>query len=100
MYLHEVAEVRQYLITSKPDVTDATHVIYAYRYESRGKIIENYESDRDYGCGFSLLKMMRENDIKNALCIATRKCNRGFSHIGKRRFTHINEACLSAYNDL
>lgn len=96
----DVADIRQYLITNNPEVTNASHVIYAFRYESRGKTHENFDSDRDHGCGFELLKMMRQHDITNALCIATRKCNPGFSHIGKRRFTHINEACLNAYTSL
>ena len=47
------------------------------------KIQENYESDRDWGTGFELLKMMRHNNIVNAVCIATRLCNPGYSHIGK-----------------
>ena len=98
--LKDVADVRQYLITNKPDVTHASHVIYAYRLETRGKIQENYESDRDWGTGFELLKMMRHNNIVNSVCIATRLCNPGYSHIGKKRFTHINDACLQAFKSL
>ena len=61
---------------------------------------ENHESDRDWGTGFELLKMMRHNNIVNSVCIATRLCNPGYSHIGKKRFTHINDARLQAFKSL
>jgi hypothetical protein len=98
--IKEVSDIRQYLIYNKPDVSKATHVIYAYRLEQRGKIHENFDSDRDWGTGHELLKMMRLNNIVNAVCIATRLCNPGFSHIGKRRFMHVNDSCLQAYKSL
>ncbi len=67
------------------DVSKATHIIYAYRLETRaGKMTENFDSDRDWGTGFELLKMMRDNDVVNTVCIATRLCNPGYSHIYKK----------------
>lgn len=96
----EVAAVKQFLVTNKPDVTKATHVIYAYRFDSRGRVIENFDSDRDWGAGFALLKHMREHGMNNAICIATRSCSPGFSHIHERRFNHINDLCSQAYNNL
>ena len=95
--INDVACVRQYLVANKPEVTNASHIIYAYRLESRGKITENFDSDRDWSTGHELLKMMRENNMTNTLCIATRMCHPGFSHIGKKRFAHINDLCLQAY---
>jgi FtsZ-binding cell division protein ZapB len=49
--LDDIAKVRQYLMYNVPDVSKATHIIYAYRLETRGKIIENFDSDRDWGIG-------------------------------------------------
>ena len=95
-----VSDTRQYLLYNKPDVSKATHIIYAYRFEQRGKLTENFESDRDWGTGHELLKMMRQNDIVNAVCIGTRLCNPGYTHIGKKRFIHINDSCLQAYTSL
>ena len=85
---------KQYLITTNPDVTQATHIIYAYRLESRGKVTANFDSDRDWGTGHELLKMMRENSMVNCVCFATRTCSPGYSHIGKKRFMYITDLCL------
>ena len=85
---------------NKPDVGKATYIIYAYRLEHRGKIQENFHSDRDWGTGHELLKMMRDQEIVNAVCIATRTCNPGYSQIGKKRFMYINDSCLCAHNVL
>ena len=60
--INDVACVRQYLVANKPEVTNASHIIYAYRLESRGKITENFDSDRDWSTGHELLKMIRENN--------------------------------------
>ena len=99
--LNDVAAVRQHLITDKPDVAKATHVIYAYRFEGRaGKVTENFESDRDWGTGHELLKAMREHDMVNVICVATRTCSPGFVHIGRKRFSNINELCTQAFNKL
>jgi len=84
-----------------PDVGKATHIVYAYRLETRaGKITENFDSDRDWGTGYELLKMMRDNDIVNTVCIATRLCNQGHINIHKKRYTIINDCCLHAQRAL
>ncbi len=94
--LQDVADIHTQLIC-KPEVTKASHVIYAYRLEERGgKLVGNFESDRDWGTGHALLKTMRENEV-SGVCFATRLCNPGFAHIGKKRFTIINELCIQAY---
>ena len=98
--LNDVAEVKQYLMCAKPEVAKASHLIYAYRFESRGKLQENFDSDRDAGTGHELLKMMRINNLTNVICLATRHCNPGYLHLGKKRFTYINEACLQAHKSL
>ena len=98
--MSDIAAVRQFLITNKPDVMKASHVIYAYRYEVRGKVFENFDSDRDCGTGYALLKHMREMDMNNIICVATRTCSPGFTHIHNRRFTHINDLCTQAFKNL
>jgi len=96
--MNDVVDINQHLICEKPCVASATHVIYAYRIEQRGKIIENFESDRDWGTGYELLKAMKKDDIINTVFIATRQCNPGFAHLGKKRFSHIIDACMQAYD--
>ena len=99
--VQDVAQTKSYLVSNKPEVTKASHVIYAYRLEtSRGKVSENFDSDRYWATGHELIKMTRENNMVNTVCIATRMCNSGFLHIGKKRFSHINDLCLQAYNSL
>ena len=73
--MDDVSRIKQHL-TCRHEVSGASHVIFAYRLEGRGgKITENFHSDRDWGTGHELLKMMKNNDIVNTLCIATRTCN-------------------------
>ena len=87
--MHDVSNIKQFLIC-KPEVASASHLILAYRMERKGgKIVENFDSDRDWGTGFRLLKMMRENDIIG-VCFATRLCSPGYVHIGHNRFEHIH----------
>ena len=94
--MHDVSNIKQFLIC-KPEVASASHLILAYRMERKGgKIVENFDSDRDWGTGFRLLKMMRENDIIG-VCFATRLCSPGYVHIGHKRFEHIGDLCLEAY---
>ena len=40
--------------------------------------------------------MMREHDIIG-VCFATRLCSPGYVHIGHKRFEHIGDLCLEAY---
>jgi hypothetical protein len=80
----------------RPDVSRATYLIYAYRLEQRGKIVENFDSDRDWGTGHELLKAMRDNGV-TGVCFATRICNPGYIHIGKKRFQIITDLCMQSY---
>ncbi len=94
--LQEVSDIHTQLIC-KPEVTKASHVIYAYRIQdNNGKVVENFESDRDWGTGNALLSFMKEKNFLG-VCMATRLCKPGYSHIGKKRFTIINELCFQAY---
>jgi len=98
--LKDIARIRQHLLC-RPDVAGSTHVIYAYRLDGRGaKKIENFDSDRDWGTGNALLNMMRDKDINNTLCIATRTYNADHIFIGNKRFQIINDLCNVAYNQL
>ena len=93
--LQDISSAHTQLIC-RPDVSKATHLIYAYRLEQRGKIVENFESDRDWGTGHELLKAMRDNDV-TGVCFATRLCNPGYVHIGKKRFQIIADLCMQSY---
>ena len=94
--LQDVSDVHTQLIC-KPEVARASHVLYAYRImDANGKMVENFDSDRDWGTGNALLNLMREKDIRG-VCLATRLCKPGFSHIGKKRFSIINDLCFQAY---
>ena len=94
--LQGVTNARTQLIC-RPEVKRANHVIFAYRLPlQRGKLLENFDSDHDWNTGLELLKEMHANDI-TGVCYATRQCNPGYTHIGKKRFTIINELCVQAY---
>ena len=96
----DVARAIQHLST-RSDVMESSHVIYAYRFSGpNGKMEENFESDTDWGTGFELLKAMRDKNIVDHVCIAIRICKPGYSHIGKNRFMHINDLCVQAYEKL
>ena len=86
---------------SKPEVASATHVIYSYRIrQSDGSVLENFDSDGDYGMGLNLLKKMQQKDAVNKLIVTKRSCHPGFAHLGSRRFEHAAEACcFGATND-
>ena len=78
-------------------VATASHRMYAYRFRSsKGKILENFESDGDEGVGMELLKAMSEANVSNRVWIATRTCNRDYKHIGKKRFEHVIASCSNA----
>ena len=86
--MHDVANITQFLIC-KPEVASASHLIH----NKGGKIVENFHSGRDWGTGFRLLKILRENDILG-VCFATRLCSPGYVHKGHTRFEHIGDMCL------
>ena len=94
--INDVARIRKFIV-QRPDVTAATHVVFAYRYEgSSGQVTENFDSDRDWYCGLELLNHMKQLEIVNSLWIAIRTCSRDFSHIGRRRFEIMNTLCSQA----
>ena len=85
--LNDVSRAYTQLIC-RPDASKASHIIQAYRFEQRGKIVENCNSDRDWGAGYELLKAMRENYV-TGVCFAMRFCNPGHTYIGKKRSKYL-----------
>lgn len=86
------------VLVRRQEVASATHVIYAYRIQtsSGGDVIENFDSDGDYGVGLQLLKAMQRQTVVNKLLVATRTCGPNYAHIGQRRFEHVKDVCFSA----
>jgi len=85
----------------RSEVCSASHIIFAYRLEGRGgKITENFHSDRDWGTGHELIKMMKTNEIVNTLIIATHTHSIDSVQLERKRFQHINDLCLLAYKQL
>lgn len=82
------------------EVASATHVMYAYRLSEQDSIVENFESDGDWGIGFSILKFLRSKDIVNHVFFVTRKCGKNFKHIGPARFNHAAEVCQDVLDKL
>ena len=82
------------------EVASATHVMYAYRLAEEDSIVENFESDGDWGIGYSILKFLRSKDIMNYVFFVTRKCGEKFEHIGPARFQHAAEVCQNALDKL
>ena len=74
-------------------IARATHIIYAYRIDTGGKIFEHYHDDGEYGAGQKLLSLLRENDVKNEM-IAVARWHNG-PNIGPARFTCILKAANS-----
>ena len=84
-----------------PGVATATHLIYAYRIDKGPMgITENFNSDGDHGTGWELLKHMRSSGDTNVLRIGTRVCTQTYSHIGRRRFEHLNQTTTEAVDEL
>ena len=76
----------------------ASHNIYAYRFTSNdGTQHEGSNDDGEHGAGRSLLKSLADNEINNALVVVSRWYG---NKIGYRRFSHINEAGLTAVKKL
>ena len=76
-----------------PEVTKATHAIYAYRLKDGP---ENFDSDGDYGMGLALLKSLRSADRGDVFCIVTRVSSRDHERLGRKRFEIIDKVCLQA----
>ncbi len=88
------------ILASYPDVSAASHVIYAYRVKTGQRIYENFCSDDDHGMGHELLKLLRNNNKTNVLCVVTRHCAPGFIHLGRKRFEHLRNSANGALGKL
>jgi putative IMPACT (imprinted ancient) family translation regulator len=98
--INDVASVRRSLLR-RPEVARSSHLIYAYRIQNSGsKVTENFDSGREWGAGLELLKKMKDSDLVNMVCLATRTCGPHMKHIGKKRFDHINNVCMNAVGAL
>jgi len=89
------------LVQQIPDVTNASHIIYAYRLDN-GKTIttENFNSDNDHGMGFELLKLLRTRETKNVVCFITRRCKPNYAHLGRKRFDHMRTTANEALDSM
>lgn len=73
-----------------PNVSSATHNVYAYRFVNQDGVIQDGSEDYDeHGAGHTLLQTLRENNVQNAMVLASRwyVCK-----IGSERFTHYGNA--------
>lgn len=90
-------------LVARPDVSAASHVIYAFRFhqddDTDKPLMENFDSDGDHGVGLKLLRAMQEKNVVGKLFVVTRSCATDYAHIGKRRFQHAIEACFSVLGD-
>ena len=78
-----------------------THMIYAYRFtDDSGITTENFCSDGDYGLGLELLKLMRESDNTNVVCVTTRTCSPDYVHLGRKRFQYVRDTATGAIQKL
>ena len=94
--LEDVRTVRDQLLM-RPSVAGTSDLMFAYRISGpNGAVRENFDSEFDYGVGLQLLRSMREDDLMNVVCFATRTCSKGYRHIGDRRFKIINSICGEA----
>lgn len=79
-------------------ISSASHNIYAYRFTSPdGSTHEGSDDDGEFGAGRALLKTLIDNEVTNALVVVSRWYG---SKIGPRRFTHINDAGMSAVKNM
>lgn len=80
------------------NITSASHNIYAYRFTSPdGSTHEGSDDDGEFGAGRALLKTLSDNEVTNTLVMVSRWYG---SKIGPRRFTHINDAGMSAVKNM
>ena len=85
----------------KPRVSSSTHMIYAYRFtDDSGITTDNFCSDGDYGLGLELLKLMRESDNTNVVCVTTRTCSPDYVHLGRKRFQYVRDTAIEAIKKL
>ena len=93
--LNHVREVLDSLLMDT-EIASRSHVMYSYRIDDgNDSLIENFESDGDWGVGFNMLKFMKDNNIQNYVLVVTRDCSADFKHIGSDRMKHAIEVCKS-----
>ena len=97
--LQKVRTVRDQLLR-RPDVTASSDVMFAYRIQGRHGMLENFESEFDYGVGLNLLRWMKQENLVNVVCFATRTCSPGYKHIGDKRFQIVSQMCGEAVKAL
>ncbi|MCP3932718.1 MAG: hypothetical protein GY705_26910, partial [Bacteroidetes bacterium] len=68
----------------------ATHNIWAIKCGER----EAYDDDGEYGAGYKLMEMLKENHINNVMVVVTRW--HGGTQLGPMRFHHIKVAAMRA----
>lgn len=93
--LEKVRTVRDQLIR-RPDVTASSDLMFAYRINGRQGVMENFDSEFDYGVGLNLLRWMKQENLADTVCFATRTCSAGYRHIGDKRFQIVNQLCGEA----
>ena len=93
--LEKVRTVRDQLIR-RSDVTASSDLMFAYRINGRQGVMENFDSEFDYGVGLNLLRWMKQENLADTVCFATRTCSAGYRHIGDKRFQIVNQLCGEA----
>ena len=83
-----------------PDVSTATHLIYAYRVRNGQSVNENLHSDDDHGMGLDLLRIFRDIDKPNVLCVISREHSSGVQYLGRRRFEIERRVGKEAFKNL
>ena len=98
--LMELSVIRDQLLLN-PKTIGVSDVMCTYRFGTEsGGVVENFDSDWDFGIGLSLLKWMRERNLKNIVCFVTRTCHAGYKHIGDRRFRNSIAVCEKAVQQI
>lgn len=97
--LEQVRAVRDQLIR-RPEVAASSDVMYAFRIRGTRGIVQNFDSEFDYGVGLNLLRWMQREDLVNVVCVATRTCSPGYKHIGDKRFQIVSQLCGEAMKAL
>lgn len=99
--LKEVSGVMRSL-RQQPNIAGASHIVYAYiiNNDAGDVLLQNYDSDGDWGSGLELLRHMSTEGYKNTLCVSIRRMSVKRSHIGRRRKDHVLSTCSQAYSNI
>lgn len=79
-------------ILQNPDLAQATHIIYAYKFGDADLAESGFSDDSEVGGGKIMMDLINESNLTNIFICVTRKKN-GFN-IGQLRFTHI-KTCVN-----